>query len=368
MLPTTTTRRSTTKTKPTIKKQFHSQVILITILTKVCAILRLITTKNYDSHRDCSSARPKWHNYHTTTTEGHDTQTFKLPMDNKQQTTESKRITDKSTTTTQKKLEISAIYKFHWLQMAYNQSVHLLAFKFGSRTFAYLWLAQGLNWSLLDFSSTERKNQDALVKADKSGQYVDDIGIAALNVKDLFTNMEAVFQQIQKRGLKLSMSKCKYQPHHLHKTLNPNTTVSTPKILTPNSTDVRWTADTHHQLYKGSNQCAQSADPGTRYWIKTNRRWYSTCDDPCKLNPFERRICDEIVKLRGEETLDPTVDDHQRQSFPANFQRESSISSGQERQQLENLLMKYHNIVARHRLDIGTIRTSKSSSYQSTMI
>ena len=106
------------------------------------------------------------------------------------------------------KLDCSQAY--HCLQMADEQSVQLLAFNFGSRTFAYLRLAQGLNRSLSAFNSTVREYVDALVKADKCAQYVDDIGIAAHNVEELLSNIEAVFQQTQKAGLKLSMSKCEF--------------------------------------------------------------------------------------------------------------------------------------------------------------
>ena len=106
------------------------------------------------------------------------------------------------------KLDCSQAY--HCLQMADEQSIQLLAFNFGSRTFAYLRLAQGLNRSLSAFNSTIREYLDSLVKADKCAQYVDDIGIAANNVDELIINIEAVFQQIQKAGLKLSMSKCAF--------------------------------------------------------------------------------------------------------------------------------------------------------------
>ena len=106
------------------------------------------------------------------------------------------------------KLDCSQAY--HCLQMADEQSIQLLAFNFGSRTFAYLRLAQGLNRSLSAFNSTIREYLDALVKADKCAQYVDDIGVAAHNMDELVANIEAVFQQIQKAGLKLSMSKCAF--------------------------------------------------------------------------------------------------------------------------------------------------------------
>ena len=106
------------------------------------------------------------------------------------------------------KLDCSQAY--HCLQMADEQSIQLLAFNFGSRTFAYLRVAQGLNRLLSAFNSTIREYLDALVKADKCAQYVDDIGVAAHNVDELVANIEAVFQQIQKAGLKLSMSKCAF--------------------------------------------------------------------------------------------------------------------------------------------------------------
>ena len=99
---------------------------------------------------------------------------------------------------------------YHCLQMVDEQSVQLLAFNFGSRTFAFLRLAQGLNRSLSAFNSTVREYLDPLVKADKSAQYVDDIGIAANIVEELVNNIEAVFTKIRQAGLKLSMAKCAF--------------------------------------------------------------------------------------------------------------------------------------------------------------
>ena len=106
------------------------------------------------------------------------------------------------------KLDCSQAY--HCLQMADEQSVQLLAFNFGSRTFAYLRLAHRLNRSLSAFNSTVREYLDPLVKADKCAQYVDDIGIAANNVEELVDNIEAVFMKIKQAGLKLSMAKCAF--------------------------------------------------------------------------------------------------------------------------------------------------------------
>ena len=106
------------------------------------------------------------------------------------------------------KLDCSQAY--HCLQMADEQSVQLLPFNFGSRTFAYLRLAQGLNRSLSAFNSTVREYLDPLVKADKCAQYVDDIVIAANNVEELADNIESMFIKIKQAGLKLSMAKCAF--------------------------------------------------------------------------------------------------------------------------------------------------------------
>ena len=94
--------------------------------------------------------------------------------------------------------------------MAKEQSIQLLAFNFGSRTFAYLQLAQGLKISLSAINSTIREYLDALVKADNCAQYMDDIGIGAHNVDELILNIKAEFPQIQKAALKLSMSRCAF--------------------------------------------------------------------------------------------------------------------------------------------------------------
>ena len=104
--------------------------------------------------------------------------------------------------------ELDCSQAYHCLQMADEQSVQLLAFNMGSKTFAYLRLAQGFNRSLSAFNSAVRGHFDPLVKADKSTQYVDDIDIAANTVEQLADNIEAVFAKIRQAGLKLSIAKC----------------------------------------------------------------------------------------------------------------------------------------------------------------
>ena len=121
------------------------------------------------------------------------------------------------------KLDCSQAY--HYLQMADYQSIQMLAFNFASRTFAYRRLAQGLSRSLSAFSSFMREYLDKAIKADQCAQYVDDIGIAANDTKQLCTNIRTVFECIRNAGLKPSMSKCHFgvkQVDFLGRTITPH--------------------------------------------------------------------------------------------------------------------------------------------------
>ena len=104
------------------------------------------------------------------------------------------------------KLDCSQAY--HCLQMADQRSVDMPAFNFASRTVTYKRLAQGLSRFVSAFSSFMREYLDAVVKADQYAQYVDDIGIAAINATDLTRNTRAVFKCIRQAGLKLTIEKC----------------------------------------------------------------------------------------------------------------------------------------------------------------
>ena len=70
-----------------------------------------------------------------------------------------------------------------------------------------------------------REYLDRAIKADQCAQYVDDIGIAANNTKQLCTNIRTVFECIRNAGLKLSMSKCHFgvkQVDFLGRTITPD--------------------------------------------------------------------------------------------------------------------------------------------------
>ena len=106
------------------------------------------------------------------------------------------------------KLDCSQAY--HCLQMADQQSIEILAFNFASGVFVYRRLTQGPSRSQSAISSFIRKYLDPVIKADQCAQYVDDIGVFANTPEQLIKNLRAVFQCLQKAGLKHSMAKCHF--------------------------------------------------------------------------------------------------------------------------------------------------------------
>ena len=66
---------------------------------------------------------------------------------------------------------------------------------------------------------------------------------------------------------------------------------------------------------------------------------------------MERQTYDEILRLREFENLDPTLNDEQRKAFLDEFSWKYSQLTAEEPTIIERLLVKYHRIFARHRLD-----------------
>ena len=125
------------------------------------------------------------------------------------------------------KLDCSQAY--HCVQMADDLSVQLLAFNFGSRTYAYKCLAQGLSKSVTGFSSFIRHYLDPCLAADLCTQFMDDIGNAVNNYEEQIPTLKKIFECIRKSGLKLSPKKCKIGTQRMKFLGN----VVTPQGVTP---------------------------------------------------------------------------------------------------------------------------------------
>ena len=94
----------------------------------------------------------------------------------------------------------------------------------------------------------------------------------------------------------------------------------------------------------------------------TEQYWFPTPEqpgDPAKYTPIQKRIFDELVELQTLEKLNPHDDEQSRKTLLDNFDWSDTTLTLFERQKVEELLVEFHDIFARHRFDIGTNREFK---------
>ena len=94
------------------------------------------------------------------------------------------------------------------MQVADDISVQLLAFNFDSRTYAYKWLAQGLNKSVTGLSSFIRHYLEPCLASGNCTQFMDDIGNAVTSFEQLVPSLRELIICIHQSALKLSLEKC----------------------------------------------------------------------------------------------------------------------------------------------------------------
>ena len=97
--------------------------------------------------------------------------------------------------------------------------------------------------------------------------------------------------------------------------------------------------------------------------LKANRNndqyeqyWFPTPENPGDEDshtPIQRRFLQELRKLQEAEQLNPQNDEESRRKFLSNFDWKDSILQQQEIKKIESLVVEYHDILARHRFDIG---------------
>ena len=84
--------------------------------------------------------------------------------------------------------------------------------------------------------------------------------------------------------------------------------------------------------------------------------WFPTPEDPGDPplhTPIQQRILKELHNLQELETLNPQDDPESRKQFLGNFDWTDSTLNPAEIIQIEELLVEFHDIFARHRFDIG---------------
>ena len=84
--------------------------------------------------------------------------------------------------------------------------------------------------------------------------------------------------------------------------------------------------------------------------------WFPTPEDPGDPQhhtPIQKRILSELINLQELEKLNPQDDTESRRQFLSNFDWTDSLLQPAEIARIEDLLVEFHDIFARHRFDIG---------------
>ena len=148
---------------------------------------------------------------------------------------------------------------------------------------------------------------------------------------------------------------------HPH-TLKKGTHIASFSILTPeqtrhnrpvNPTSVRHLLNNNHDdaihYINSLLKTSKTDDVNETYWSPTPR-------NPGKKKehtPIQTRILNELRELKQLEKLNPLEDIDSLNQFLSNFDWTDSTLQPDAKQTVENLLVKFHDIFARHRFDIG---------------
>ena len=87
-----------------------------------------------------------------------------------------------------------------------------------------------------------------------------------------------------------------------------------------------------------------------------NTFWFPTPENPGKPEdhtPIQTRILNELNELKDKEKLNPQESTESRNKFLKRFDRTDTLLTKTEKQAIEDILVEYHDIFARHRMDIG---------------
>ena len=84
--------------------------------------------------------------------------------------------------------------------------------------------------------------------------------------------------------------------------------------------------------------------------------WFPTHENPGKLEdhtPTQTRILKELNELEDKEKLHPQESTQSRKDFLKRFDWTDTLLTETEKQAIENIVVEYHDIIARHIMDIG---------------
>ena len=89
---------------------------------------------------------------------------------------------------------------------------------------------------------------------------------------------------------------------------------------------------------------------------QNNAFWFPTPENPGNTEdhtPIQTRILTELRELQRRDKLNPKDDSESRTEFLKSFEWTDTLLTETEKQAVEDILVEYHDIFARHRMDIG---------------
>ena len=89
---------------------------------------------------------------------------------------------------------------------------------------------------------------------------------------------------------------------------------------------------------------------------QTNAFWFQTLENPGNTEehtPIQARILKELRELQQKEKLNPKDNNESRIEFLKRFDWTDTLLNENEKHAVEDILVEYHDIFARHRMDIG---------------
>ena len=87
-----------------------------------------------------------------------------------------------------------------------------------------------------------------------------------------------------------------------------------------------------------------------------DKLWFptpETCSDLSGLTPVQREIYDQILQFQRLEKMNPKTNVDDRNAFLKKFTWESCVLTADQKQKLEEFLIEYHDVFAKHRFDVG---------------
>ena len=145
-------------------------------------------------------------------------------------------------------------------------------------------------------------------------------------------------------------------------TIKKNTTVAEFKIMSPeeakelkplNTAALKvLTEDDSEDAILYINELLKTSDQPSQ----SQNFWFPTPDNPGDPNthtPIQSRILREIKELEEIQKLDPNNNAEDREAFLKNFKWDDSQLTENDQNDIEEILIEFNDIFARHRLDIG---------------